>query len=567
MQLAPVVLFVYNRPEHTKKTLQALSGNMLADQTTLYVFADGPKINASKEELNRIDQTRAVLKQKKWCSEVFIQENDSNLGLANSVVKGVSSILNKFDCAIILEDDILTHPYFLSFMNGGLELYKSEQQVYGVSGYQFPHNGKIKPSTYFLPVMSSWGYGTWSDRWNKINFNGNDLLKQVEQRQLIPNMRFGSFDFYQMLKDQVSGKNDSWAVRFYTSMLLDDGVFLYPRETLLQNIGFDGSGVHCEYDEERQATTDVRSSRVNFVLQKQEIRLNPKIVKLFRVDTQRGNSTLKLKKKLKNGIKKLLAPELMQLLKRKVATAEKDPYGSLKNFPRYTETKATLLGKAIIIPDAASFLFMHKEIFEQEIYKFKASVKTPYIVDAGANIGLATIYFKHVFPNAEIVAFEPDQEIFRILKHNLESFDAKDVQLVKKGLWNEERQIGFMSEGADGGLISNSQILGNTIINVVSLKGYLYKKVDFLKMDIEGAETVVLQNIESKLYFVDRIFIEYHSFVGEAQTLDVIINILTKAGFRLHINAPGLSSKQPFIARSEYNNMDMQLNIYAFKDF
>ena len=246
----------------------------------------------------------------------------------------------------------------------------------------------------------------------------------------------------------------------------------------------------------------------------------------------------------------------------------KFPYGEIKKIPRYTETTIVLKGREIKISDSASFLFMHNEIFDQNIYKFKSSNPNPYIIDGGANIGLASIYLKFLYPDSEIVAFEPDPSIFDILKSNIEAYNFTGIELIQKGLWNEDTSISFKSEGADAGLIAtlDKTVIATDSIKVISLKPYLKKTVDFLKLDIEGAETVVLKDIENDLDKVERIFVEYHSFVGQKQTLNEIIDILTKANFRLHVSSPGIMSKSPFIKLNSYNNMDMQLNIYGVKE-
>jgi FkbM family methyltransferase len=234
--------------------------------------------------------------------------------------------------------------------------------------------------------------------------------------------------------------------------------------------------------------------------------------------------------------------------------------------PRFVETKCKLDNVPIVIPDAASFLFMHKEIFEQEIYKFIAPTDEPFIIDAGANIGLSTIYFKKLYPKASVLAFEPDDYIFKYLKKNILQFGLKEVLLIKKGLWDKEIMLGFNSEGADGGAIDfNEQKKTQNEIEVTSLKPFLNRKVDFLKIDIEGAEYTVLQDIKDRLNLVDNIFVEYHSFVNQEQKLGEIVSILQKSGFRLHVNSPGLSSVQPFKKINTYNGMDMQLNIYGYR--
>lgn len=239
----------------------------------------------------------------------------------------------------------------------------------------------------------------------------------------------------------------------------------------------------------------------------------------------------------------------------------------INNLPRYTETQISVLSKKICIVDIASFQFIKKEIFDQEIYKFNCNNEEPYIIDCGANIGLSIIYFKQLFPNAEILGFEPDEKVFNVLQHNVEVFNLQNVELIKKACWNEETILQFYSEGADGGRIARDSDTQNIVeVETTRLTNYVNKRVDFLKIDIEGAESEVLNDIKSLLHNVERIFVEFHSFVGKEQMLPEILSILKSAGFRLHISAPGLTSSNPFIGLTHYAGMDNQLNIYGFRD-
>lgn len=278
---APVVLFVYNRPLHTEKTLEALMQNDLADKSDLFIFCDGIKENATKEQLEEVEQVKKNIRKKKWCKTVTIVERSQNLGLAKSVISGVSEILNKYKKIIVLEDDIVTNKNFLRFMNFGLESYKDNKSVYGISGYCFPYSGKIKDDTFFLPIMSSWGYSTWLDRWDKIEFNGQLLLEIVNSKSLSKKINFGKLNFYNMLRDQVCGNNNSWAIRFYVTMYLNNGYFLYPKYSLLKNIGFDGTGVNCHSDPEDNSSKSYKEY-IEFSFQKVEIKLKRKIVNKFK---------------------------------------------------------------------------------------------------------------------------------------------------------------------------------------------------------------------------------------------------------------------------------------------
>jgi FkbM family methyltransferase len=241
-------------------------------------------------------------------------------------------------------------------------------------------------------------------------------------------------------------------------------------------------------------------------------------------------------------------------------------FQELFKIPRYTSAKIILFGREFEVIDNASFTFMYKEIFENKIYEFSNNNNQPYIIDGGANIGLSALFFKQRYPGAKVIAFEPEPSAYRALLNNIKAFDLSDVELVQKALWDCEGEISFHVEGADGSHITESLKQGKTIwVSTTSLRPWLNQKVDFLKLDIEGAETTVLEDIKDYLHQIDRIFVEYHSFLGRPQTLKKIIGILTDAGFRLHINSPGLHSPQPFINLKTYNDMDMQLNIYAFR--
>lgn len=304
MKLSPIILFVYNRPRHTAQTLEALSQNYLADQSTLYIYCDGPKQNARTENLNNIEEVRKLIREKQWCKEIIIKERDQNLGLAESVIKGVSEVIEKHGRVIVLEDDILTGTYFLKFMNEALDLYENEQKVFGVSGYSYPAIAKIAQPTYFLPIASSWSYATWANRWNKVNFDSSKLLIQIDVNQLKSKMNFGNYPYYEMLEDQIRSKNDSWAIRFYSSMFLNKGFFLFPNKSLVQNIGFDNSGTHCKTDD---FFSEINIHNGEIKVEPIDLKLNQKLVILVRQSFESRLNKKHQKFGSKNPLKKIKA--------------------------------------------------------------------------------------------------------------------------------------------------------------------------------------------------------------------------------------------------------------------
>jgi FkbM family methyltransferase len=243
-------------------------------------------------------------------------------------------------------------------------------------------------------------------------------------------------------------------------------------------------------------------------------------------------------------------------------------YKRLSKFPRFKETEADLYGIKIRLADAHSFLFTSQEIFNLEIYKFKSGKKDPFIIDCGSNIGLSIIYFKRLYPDADIVGFEPDERIFRILQHNMHVFNLSKVELIRKACWNADTVIDFFSEGADGGRkpTSNDKLNKTISVEAVRLKTFINKEVDFLKIDIEGAEYIVLNDIRDKLHLVKNIFVEFHSFANEEQMLPELLDLLKKAGFRFYISPTGNIARQPFLYRPEYLGMENHINIYGFRN-
>lgn len=242
---APVVLFVYNRPEHTQKTVEALKQNIGAENTELYIFCDYAKNDQAKEAVHR---TREYVRTITGFGAVHIIEREENWGLAKSIIAGVSEVVNRHGRVIVLEDDIRTGRYFLSYMNTALEKYKDEKQVFSVTGYShFPNGNKKLPPSYFLKVFSSWSWATWADRWELFDADALGWEKVKEDKELRKAFDYENC-FYNshMLKQQMEDHTiDSWAIRAYWTMFCQDAMTLFPNVRLCENQGFDGSGVHC----------------------------------------------------------------------------------------------------------------------------------------------------------------------------------------------------------------------------------------------------------------------------------------------------------------------------------
>ncbi len=241
MSCAPIALFVYNRPDHTRRTVEALRLNKLAGESDLIVFSDAPKSDAQAEKVREV---REYIRAISGFKSLTLIERNSNFGLARSIIDGVTEIVNKYGRIIVLEDDMITSPFFLAYMNEALERFANDDRVVCVHGYLFPVKQAV-PEAFFLPGADCWGWATWRRGWVCFNPDGQFLLDELKRRKLLGEFNYnGAYPFSKMLEGQIKGKNDSWAVRWYASAFLAGKLTLWPGRSLVHNIGNEGSGTH-----------------------------------------------------------------------------------------------------------------------------------------------------------------------------------------------------------------------------------------------------------------------------------------------------------------------------------
>ena len=239
---APVALFVFNRPKHAELTIRSLAENYGAEQTDLYVFSDGPRHD---EDRPRVMDVRALLRSIEGFKSVRVVERDENVGQARSIIEGVTQVVKDRGEVIVLEDDLVSSPYFLRYMNACLRLYENDLRVASIHAYVYPVDSLL-PETFFLRGADCWGWATWSNRWSEFEPDGAKLLGQLQASKLTYEFDFdGSYPYTKMLRGQISGRNNSLAIRLYASAFLKNKFTLYPGEPLVENIGVDGSGTHC----------------------------------------------------------------------------------------------------------------------------------------------------------------------------------------------------------------------------------------------------------------------------------------------------------------------------------
>ena len=239
---APILLFVYNRPEHLKQLIASLQANAEAAQSMLFIYTDAARNKADEEQVNKV---REVIRHIDGFASIEVIERATNWGLARNIIGGVPEQIRRYGRVIVLEDDLVVAPYFLRFMNDALEAYKDEPQVGHIQACDFTQDASL-PDTFLIKFTGSWGWATWERAWQHFNPDGQALLNELESRRLTRRFDFnGNYRFTRMLRRQVQGKNNSWAIRWNASLFLKDILSLNVGRSLVQNNGFDGSGTHC----------------------------------------------------------------------------------------------------------------------------------------------------------------------------------------------------------------------------------------------------------------------------------------------------------------------------------
>lgn len=248
-KMATIALFVYNRPNHTKLTLNALKLNQYAEQSNLVIFSDGPK---SLVDSQQVDSVREIIHSTSGFQSVKIFQRKKNHGLANSIISGINQILADSESVIVLEDDIITSPSFLSFMNQCLIFFAEEKKVFHINGFSQNISQNALGDIYMNRVMDCWGWATWRDRWNNYERSPTILINQMDSLQRFKFDLDGTGEFWPQVEKNLSGEINTWAVFWYASIFLKGGLCVSPSQSYTQNIGFDGSGTNCLDEGEHQ---------------------------------------------------------------------------------------------------------------------------------------------------------------------------------------------------------------------------------------------------------------------------------------------------------------------------
>ncbi len=240
--LAPIVLFTYNRLEHTRQTIEALKANVYAAESRLFIFSDAPKNEQAEPAVQAV---RDYLHSVDGFKEIQIIQRDENWGLARNIMDGVTSIVNRYGKIIVLEDDIVTSKWFLKYMNDALKIYKNEPRVMEISGYQPAIDKEDLSETFFLHFGDCWGWATWARAWAFFERNPEQLMQEFSDEDIYHFNFEGAMDFWSQVVQNYDGKLYTWAVFWQASIMRRNGLMLATRDSLTDNVGLDGSGENC----------------------------------------------------------------------------------------------------------------------------------------------------------------------------------------------------------------------------------------------------------------------------------------------------------------------------------
>ena len=527
----PVVFLVYKRPKHTERVLDAIRQ---ARPKEIFVVADGPK-NQGEEESTA--QTIALIK-KGSTGECSVKCNiaKSNLGLANRVSSVITWARRQCNEAIILEDDCLPDPSFFKFCGELLEKYRNEENIGCITGNNFQDGVKVgNASYYFSDFPHCWGWATWKRAWKYYDHKFDNWT--AVEKLIYQNHGSQALEYFETIKRKIENEDlDSWAFRWTFSLWAKAMLTVTPQKNLVSNIGCGNEATH---------TKSIEAQSINSL--PFPLTHPSSIFRNTEADKRVLNDHFKISTKI--------------TLNRFTQT----DYKNVRKKKRHSSFFTKFLGKKIKAVDSASLLAQNKEIFGDEIYKFSCCNDCPIIIDVGANIGLSLIYFKNLFPNARITAFEPDPFIFKALKHNIESFVLKDVTIHESACFGVSKTLSFSQDHADGGRVRLKSVNKKAIkVNAVKLSEYLQDTVDFLKIDAEGSELSILQECQGKLKNVRNLFIEYHSYTDYKQSLSKILSIVEKSGFRYYLENCGEKKISPFsLENGSDREIDLQVNIFC----
>jgi len=520
LDLAPIILFVYNRPVHTQQVLDALAKNKEAKDSLLYIYCDAAKKDTPSCDLEKINQVKIVVEKESRFKKIVIHKQTENKGLAQSIINGVTEVINKHQKAIVLEDDIVVSPTFLNYMNTALNYFGNKKEVFHINGFNNESNLQFfLKDTYFLHFMSCWGWATWKDRWDKIILDHNYFYQKLKANP----KTFSKFNydnaltFDRQLKANIDGKINTWAILWFSTVFFNSGLCLTPKYSMVENIGMDGSGVNCDVTSVYQKVYKNRVVNFENSIKKvafKETLIAKKHLQLFYKYGSKFNLFDFLKLKLKRVIKKMI--NLVKVM-----------IGMSKDHLR----EKVQCNKKWCGNEYGGF-YIHPNILDENsiIYSFGIGE------DVSFDIDIINQY------NAQVFGFDPTPKSINWINRqklpaNFHFYDfGIDIINGKK-----EFNLPDNDEHVSGSIFNPKHVSKGKKVEVQMrsltsiLKELNHNSIDILKMDIEGSEYDVLLNILDSKIEIGQILVEFHDrfFPEEKLKSKKIVKALQKNGYTI----------------------------------
>jgi len=556
----PVLFLIFNRLDTTKEVFKIIKK---VKPKRLYVAADGPRVIKEGEVQVCKEVREYVISNIDWECKVETLFRNENLGCGKAVSEAITWFFDQVSEGIILEDDTLPDISFFSYCENLLDKYRDDSSVMHISGCyflkNFENNIKDPDSYYFTKHIHVWGWASWRRAWKLYDFS---MKSYPVQKKNLKNYHGKYFHFWEaVLRDTYEKHIDTWDFQWMYCIFINKGVSINPTKNLIQNIGFGENATHTK--DANSVYNFNYSESISNVRHIEEKKIHERRDELYYKHFLNVAKKKSMVKKVLSKIFRTIRSAKIEKVADQLSIKEATRLGSL---PRYKRTETIFCGKQIRIADATTFLSSYREIFKQEIYKFHTNETVPEIIDCGANIGLATIYFKQLFPAAKVDAFEPDPDLYKIMQFNISSLGLTNVNCLNNAISNTNATLLFLKEGGHSGMLVDSQ--GDDVVNVqaVRLKDFLEKKkyVNFLKIDIEGHEFNVLSDIKEQLAKVEYLFVEYHSFMDKNQVLGEMLELLTECGFKYYLKE-AYDKRYPFLQKEIFLGMDLLVNIFCYR--
>lgn len=571
METPSVLLLAFNRPDLARKVFAAIRA---AQPARLFIAVDGAREQKAGEAA-LVAETRNLAHLVDWPCEVHTRFLEENLGCKQAVSTAINWFFQHVEEGVILEDDCEPNASFFVFCARMLALYRCDERVGMVSGNNFRPESEWRDEGHeFSRFTFIWGWATWRRAWRRFDASLGGWPRLEADGWLVERFRRpeAAKRWREIFDRCHSGASDTWDYPWTYTCWRAGFWSVVPPCNLVSNIGFDSRGTHTMSTDGNRARLPTRELAADRLGGAREPSAPNEVEEAYLhlvYDVKFAPWRRRVRKAALVAARGFLREARHFALRFAAPRRQlRSELRGLQRGPRFRAGEITLEGLTWSYSDAVSFGYAYEQIFRRGLYEFPAMDERPRIIDCGANLGLATLYWKKKYPSAEVLAVEADPEVFAYLRKNVARASVAGVTLTNRAVWHERGVLRFRPDGADGGFLDGrSDEVGAGLIEVeaVPLSELVGDRpVDLLKLDVEGAETDILVNQEAALSRVRRIFVEHHSLLGRPQRLEELLAVLARAGFRYHLQ-PELVSARPFAERKCDSGMDQRLNIFAWR--